>query len=101
MCGYCQQDRDGKNAPTQAGEQCNMGESVNYISTRNTNEILGFNETLLRGLAPDGGLYVPSEWPKIRTDDLASLKLGYANLAAQILKPFIGQDIDDLSLIHI
>lgn len=101
MCGYCQQDRDEKNAPTQAGEQCDMGESVNYISTRNTNEILGFNETLLRGLAPDGGLYVPSEWPNIRTEDLASLKLGYANLAAQILKPFIGQDIDDPTLQNI
>ena len=74
---------------------------MNYISTRNTNEILGFNETLLRGLAPDGGLYVPSEWPKIRTEDLASLKLGYANLAAQILKPFIGQDIDDPTLQNI
>ena len=75
-----------------------MGESVKYISTRNTDESLSFNETLLTGLAPDGGLYVPLAWPKIQIENLDSLKLGYANLAAQILKPFIGQDINDATL---
>ena len=75
-----------------------MGESVKYISTRNTNESLGFNETLLKGLAPDGGLYVPIAWPKIQIENLNSLDLDYSNLAAQILRPFIGQDIDHSTL---
>ncbi|MEE2694390.1 MAG: threonine synthase [Pseudomonadota bacterium] len=75
-----------------------MGESVKYISTRNTNESLGFNEALLTGLAPDGGLYVPMAWPTIQIEDLNSANLSYSILATQILRPFIGGDIDDPTL---
>ena len=36
---------------------------VRYVSTRGQAPELGFADTLLAGLARDGGLYVPSEWP--------------------------------------
>ena len=36
---------------------------MKYISTRGESKELGFEEVLLKGLAPDGGLYVPLEWP--------------------------------------
>ena len=38
---------------------------MKYISTRGESKKLGFEDALLRGLAPDGGLYVPDEWPVI------------------------------------
>ena len=37
---------------------------MKYISTRGKSPALDFNEILLAGLAPDGGLYVPEEIPK-------------------------------------
>ena len=36
-----------------------------YVSTRGSAPELGFTEALLAGLATDGGLYVPVEWPAL------------------------------------
>ena len=36
---------------------------MEYISTRNTNKIFSFKDVFLRGLAPDGGLFVPKKIP--------------------------------------
>ena len=38
---------------------------MKYISTRGESKDLGFEDVLLKGLAADGGLYVPLEWPSI------------------------------------
>ena len=37
--------------------------TMEYISTRGKSKNLQFEDVLLTGLAPDGGLYVPKEWP--------------------------------------
>ena len=39
--------------------------TLRYVSTRGRAPELGFNEVLLAGLASDGGLYVPAEWPRL------------------------------------
>ncbi len=66
---------------------------MNYISTRGSAAPQPFSGILLEGLASDGGLYVPEAYPKA---DLAALrKLGYADLAFEILRLFI-DDIPDL-----
>ena len=39
--------------------------NLRYISTRGKSPPLGFSDMLLRGLAPDGGLYVPESWPQL------------------------------------
>lgn len=64
---------------------------MNYISTRGEADGLGFAEVLLAGLARDGGLYVPENWPAFGDEDLAALAgLSYAEAAARLLAPFVG-----------
>ncbi|MEY3133122.1 MAG: hypothetical protein RLZ29_1459, partial [Actinomycetota bacterium] len=43
-----------------------MTSTLRYVSTRGKAPRLGFNDTLLAGLASDGGLYVPESWPSVR-----------------------------------
>ena len=64
-----------------------------YISTRDGGappERLPFEAALLRGLARDGGLFVPDEWQPLRREALAALRgLSYAELAAAVTYPFL------------
>lgn len=67
---------------------------MDYISTRDTNEATAkFTDILMSGLAPDGGLYIPTEYPDVtdRLDELRSTlaEKGYAGLVAEILKLYI------------
>ena len=62
---------------------------MRYVSTRGQAPEAGFCDVLLRGLAPDGGLYVPGEWPQIQWPISGS----YAECAAAIMQPFIGDEI--------
>ncbi|MDC3132185.1 threonine synthase [Opitutae bacterium] len=39
---------------------------MEYISTRNTDSKLSFSQAVERGLAPDGGLYIPSQLPNLK-----------------------------------
>ncbi|KVE26402.1 threonine synthase [Burkholderia singularis] len=76
---------------------------MNYISTRGAGigERHTFSDILLGGLAKDGGLYLPSEYPKVSVDELARWRtLPYADLAFEILSKF-SDDIaaDDLRAI--
>ena len=49
---------------------------------------------LLAGLAEDGGLYVPAEWPHWSVADLRALRdLPYAELAARVIAPFVGDTV--------
>ena len=46
---------------------------MQYSSTRGDGrELLGFGAALQRGLAPDGGLYVPTSWPALRKEDFGA-----------------------------
>jgi threonine synthase len=67
---------------------------MKYISTRGEAPVRDFASVLLAGLAEDGGLYVPETWPHISAADLRSLRgLSYAELAARIIQPFVGEAI--------
>jgi len=67
---------------------------LKYISTRGGGIPQTFEEVLLTGLAPDGGLYVPAELPHFSQEELASWKnLSYPELALKIVSPFVGEDI--------
>ena len=73
---------------------------MRYISTRHGSQgnpaPLGFEDIMLAGLARDGGLYLPAEWPQFSTAEIAALKgLGYTELAFRIMKPFVGDTFDD------
>jgi threonine synthase len=56
---------------------------VHYVSTRRGTTQQGFCDTLLEGLAADGGLAVPERYPRIDKAQLASWRhLGYRDLLA-------------------
>ncbi len=64
---------------------------MRYVSTRSAAPALDFEGTLLAGLAADGGLYVPEQWPALAPAELHRLRgLGYAEAAARIMEPFVG-----------
>ncbi len=64
---------------------------MNYISTRNNQKNFTFKEVFLKGLADDGGLFVPKSIKSFNKQELNNLKsLNYNNLAAEIIYPFIG-----------
>jgi threonine synthase len=60
---------------------------VRYISTRGKAPTTSFDEVLLQGLAPDGGLYVPETWPRLTTADFEDES--FASVAARCLHPFV------------
>ncbi|WP_088282097.1 threonine synthase [Ideonella sp. A 288] len=63
---------------------------MNYITTRGDQTERHFCEILLEGLAPDGGLYLPTHYPKIDDATLTRWRgLSYAQLAFEILSMFI------------
>ncbi|MCR4304539.1 MAG: threonine synthase [Gallionella sp.] len=62
---------------------------MKYISTRGNAPAKSFTEILLGGLAPDGGLYLPEQYPQVtRTELDAWRKLSYADLAYAVLSKF-------------
>ncbi|MGN6318772.1 threonine synthase [Trinickia sp.] len=64
---------------------------MNYISTRGAGigERHTFSDILLTGLAKDGGLYLPNEYPRVTADELARWRtLPYADLAFEVLSKF-------------
>ena len=72
---------------------------MEYISTRGQAPRLSFEGVLLSGLARDGGLYVPHEWPKLSSDAIARLRgQSYQKVAFAVIQPFIDGEIDDASL---
>jgi threonine synthase len=63
---------------------------MKYISTRGDKTERGFSEILLEGLAPDGGLYLPTSYPKVDDATLTKWRgLSYAELAGEILSLYI------------
>jgi len=64
---------------------------MKYISTRDNSREYSFEEVFIKGLADDGGLFIPKEVKKYSAEELKSLSgLSYQNLAKKIIYPFIG-----------
>ncbi len=72
---------------------------MKYISTRGSAPELNFKQVLLAGLAIDGGLYVPKEWPKFTSEEIASFKgKPYTHVAFEVMSRFIAGSIPDVAL---
>jgi len=68
--------------------------NVDYVSTRGEAPSLGFSDALLAGLARDGGLYVPREWPTFSKKEIRALRgKSYEEIAFTVLTPFVEGDI--------
>jgi len=62
---------------------------VRYLSTRGGAKPQAFIDTLLEGLAPDGGLFVPERTPRLSATEFAALRaMGYRELAFAVLSKF-------------
>ena len=63
---------------------------MRYVSTRGAAPELNFEDVLLTGLARDGGLYVPAEWPSWSADDFARLQgASYVDIAWAVMRPYV------------
>ncbi|MDB9699224.1 threonine synthase [Candidatus Pelagibacter sp.] len=64
---------------------------MKYISTRDNSKEYSFEQVFIKGLADDGGLFVPKEVKKYSAEQIKALSnLSYQELAKEIIYPFIG-----------
>ena len=63
---------------------------MRYASSRGLADEIDFSDALLGGLAPDGGLYLPTNWPSLPSAEPDS----YPELAAAVMQPFVDGVID-------
>jgi threonine synthase len=67
---------------------------MRYFSTRNRGEAVDFAAAALRGLAPDGGLFIPEEIPSYPKAVLSSLgEMDFCDIALETIKPFVSAGI--------
>lgn len=72
---------------------------MKYISTRGEAPSLGFCDALLAGLARDGGLYMPKEWPHFSKKQIRAMRgQSYQDVAFTVLAPFVDGEIEDEKL---
>ena len=72
---------------------------MNYVSTRNSKNELNFKDVFIKGLADDGGLFVPKNVKSLNSEDLDKLRnLSYNDLACEILNLFCSDFINKKDL---
>ena len=68
---------------------------IMYHSTRNEKLTATASEAILNGIAPDGGLYVPDQIPKLKVSFEALAKMDYAHVAYEVMKLFFTDFTED------
>ena len=72
---------------------------MKYISTRNNSKEYSFEQVFVKGLADDGGLFIPKSLKKFSNDELNLMsKLSYQELAKKVIFPFIGDFMSENEL---
>jgi len=72
---------------------------MEYISTRNTQKTFSFKDVFLKGLAPDGGLFVPKKIPLYTSQELEKLRnLSYNALATKIILKFCSDEFNEIEI---
>ena len=72
---------------------------MEYISTRNTQKIFSFEDVFLKGLAPDGGLFVPKKIPLYNSQELEKLRnLSYNELTTKIILKFCSDEFNETEI---
>ena len=73
--------------------------SLSYYSTNRNSPEVSFPEALLKGQAPDRGLYMPSQIPQITQEEIESFThLPYDEIAYRVTRKFLGGEIPDEEL---
>jgi len=70
---------------------------MKYISTRNNNTLIDFERVCLKGLAPDGGLYLPKSWNE-NNFEYSKTEDKFENIAYNVIKNFVGNAITNKDL---
>ena len=72
---------------------------MDYVSTRNSSKNFKFKDVFIKGLADDGGLYIPKSLHRYTQEDLNNFEdLQYTELAKKIIYPFIGDFMSENDL---
>ena len=72
---------------------------MEYISTRNAEKTFLFKDVFLKGLAPDGGLFVPKKIPSLESGELKKFKnLSYSELATKIIFKYCSDEFNEKEL---
>ena len=72
---------------------------MKYISTRNNQKTFKFKDVFIKGLADDGGLFIPESLSKYSESEISSFKkLEYNDLAKKIISTFIGDFMSENDL---
>lgn len=69
--------------------------NILYQSTRNANEVVTASQAILKGLAVDGGLYVPKTMPKLSIDIEDLSKMNYQDIAYEVMSLFLTDFTED------
>ena len=69
---------------------------MEYISTRNNQKVFSFKDVFLKGLAPDGGLFIPNKIPSYTLQELEKFRnLSYKELASKIIFKFCSDEFNE------
>jgi len=72
---------------------------MRYVSTRDTSKTFEFIDVFIKGLADDGGLFIPESLVKYSENEVREFKkLSYSELAKKIIYPFIGNFMSEAEL---
>jgi len=72
---------------------------MKYYSLQNQAPVVTFDEAVIRGIAPDKGLYFPEDIPRLPDSFWENIEnLSKEEIAFTMMKPFVGDAIDDASL---
>jgi len=75
---------------------------MKYVSTRDTSKTFEFKDVFIKGLADDGGLFIPEKLTKYNENEVKDFKkLSYRELAKKIVYPFIGNFMSEGELSNI
>ena len=75
---------------------------MQYFSTNRKSAHVTFREATLKGQPDDKGLFFPERIPRLSADFIRDLSSkSKAQIAFEVIKPFIGEDIDDETLFGI
>ncbi len=75
---------------------------MKYYSTNNKNLKVSLRDAVIQGLAPDNGLYMPEQIPALSNSYFESLSaLSLKNIAFEVAKNFIGNDLPEFELTKI
>ena len=72
---------------------------MKYSSTRGKSPSVNFIDVLTSGVAPDGGLYIPDNFPIFSSNQIQEFEnLSYQDLAKNIIHPFLDDFLDENEL---